>query len=79
MDILQPHHRDIPEQKDEDEEDEARKDQQSDENSFLRLNFQFNLNQFGAVSSWFEVSELRIKSPNSNSRPTGRQANSELD
>lgn len=40
MDILQPHHRDIPEQEDEDEEDQTGKNQQSDEESLFRLNVQ---------------------------------------
>ena len=40
MDILQPHHRDIPEQEDEDEEDQTGKNQKSDEESLLRLNVQ---------------------------------------
>ena len=43
MDVLQPHHRDIPEQKDEDEEDQAGKNQQSNEESLLWLKVQFNL------------------------------------
>ena len=51
MDILQPHHRDIPEQEDEGEEDQTGKDQQSDEDSLLRFKVQFNLNPFGVVSS----------------------------
>ena len=51
MDILQPYHRDIPEQEDEDEEDQAGKNQQSDEESLLRLKVQCHLNQFGVVSS----------------------------
>ena len=40
MDILQAHHRDIPEQEDEDEEDQTGKNQKSDEESLLRLNVQ---------------------------------------
>jgi len=40
VDVLQPHYRDIPEQKDEKEEDQTGKDQKSDENSLLGFNFQ---------------------------------------
>ena len=40
MDILQPHHRDIPEQEDEDEDDQAGKNQQPDKESLLRLKVQ---------------------------------------
>jgi len=35
MDVLQPHHRDIPEQKDKREEDQTGKNQKADENSLL--------------------------------------------
>jgi len=40
MDVLQPHHRDIPEQKDEKEEDQARKNEKADENSLPGFNVQ---------------------------------------
>jgi len=43
MDILQPHHRNIPEQEDEDEKDQASKNQQSDEESLLRFKVQMSL------------------------------------
>lgn len=40
MDVLQPHHRDIPEQKDEKEEYQTGKNQESDEDSLLGFNVQ---------------------------------------
>jgi hypothetical protein len=43
MDILQPHHGDIPEQEDKDEQDQTGKNQESDEESLLRLKVQMSL------------------------------------
>ena len=40
MDVLQSHHRDIPEQKDEKEEDQTGENQESDEDSLLGFNLQ---------------------------------------
>ena len=40
MDVLQPHHRDIPEQKDEKEEDQTGENQEPDEDSLLGFNLQ---------------------------------------
>ena len=40
MDVLQPHYRDIPEQKDKREEDQTGKNQKADENSLLGFNVQ---------------------------------------
>ena len=40
MDVLQSHHRDIPEQKDEKEEDQTGENQESDEDSLLGFNVQ---------------------------------------
>ena len=62
MDILQPHHWDIPEQEDEGEEDQAGKNQQSDEKSLLRLKVQFNL-----ISS-----ELLVRLPSPKRLPSAR-------
>jgi len=42
MDVLQSHHRDIPEQKDEREEDQTGENQESDEDSLLGFNLQNN-------------------------------------
>lgn len=43
MDILQSHHRDIPEQKNEKEEDQTGKNQKSDEDSLLGFSLQCSL------------------------------------
>jgi hypothetical protein len=40
MNVSQPHHRNVPEEEDENEKNETGKDEQSDEDSFLRLNLQ---------------------------------------
>ena len=42
MDVLQSHHRDIPEQKDEREEDQTGENQKPDEDSLLGFNLQNN-------------------------------------
>jgi hypothetical protein len=42
MNVSQPHHGDIPEEKDEKEEKDTGKDKQSNEDSLLRLNLQRN-------------------------------------
>jgi hypothetical protein len=40
MNVSQPHHRNVPEEEDENEKNETGKDEQSDEDSLLRLNSQ---------------------------------------
>jgi len=72
MDILQPHHRDIPEQEDEDKEDQTSKNQQSDKESLLRLRIQMSLH------CGMRIAECGMKKVNPKSLPTGRQAQSEI-
>ena len=40
MNVLQPHHRDVPEEKDQKEEDQAGHDQKTDKDSLFRFGFQ---------------------------------------
>ena len=56
MNVLHPDDRDIPEQKDQTEEDQAREYQESDEDSLLRFNVQSNLltiadKKFGVINT----------------------------
>ena len=56
MNILQPYDRDVPEQKDKTEEDQAGENQKSDEDSLLRFNVQSNLltiadKKFGVINT----------------------------
>jgi hypothetical protein len=53
MDVLQSHHRDIPEQKDEKEEDQTGENQKSDEDSLLGFNLQSFLQKDVTRDSWF--------------------------
>lgn len=53
MDILQSHHRDIPEQKDEKEEDQTGEDQKSDEDSLPGFNLQSFLQKDVTRDLWF--------------------------
>jgi len=77
MDASQSHHGDIPEHKNQKEEDQTGNDQKTNENSLLGSDFQRNLpkivqsNQFGVRSNSQNLRTL-------NSLPTGRQANSLL-
>ena len=57
MDILQPHHRDIPEQKDEREEDQTGKNQKTDKNSLLGFSLQKPL-------PYNSMSNVKIQSSN---------------
>ena len=50
MDVFQPHHGNIPEQKDEEKENQTGENQKSDEDSLLRRNVQKNLpTKFGVI------------------------------
>jgi len=48
MNVLQPHHWDVPQEKDQKEEDQAGHDQKADEDSLLRFGFQEILRQKNA-------------------------------
>ena len=53
MNVLHPYDRGIPEQKDKTEEDQARKYQESDEDSLLGFNVQRSLQKDVIRDSWF--------------------------
>jgi hypothetical protein len=81
MNVLQPYYRNIPEQKDEKEEDQTGKNQKPDKNSLLGFNLHvFSSliwsNQIGVISSESGLNNLYFKSPNSKPPACGRQANS---
>jgi len=64
MDILQPHHRDIPEQKDEKKEDQARKYEKADENSLLGFSLQKPLPDNSMSNAKIQSSNQRKSMPN---------------
>jgi len=60
MDILQAHHRDVPEQEDEGEEDQTGKNQQSDEESLLGLKVQMFLRSLRNAPAFAEAATADI-------------------